>query len=155
MADLQIQKEFVEGINEIYTLLFNDGVTDGVYFFPLYIGTETNIYGECKKKSYLDPILLACKPSVSPVIPENSMKEVRATATFTVPRLQLTKNGLGISNEELKELRKGVMYFHGVYYNIDNVSPTTYIQDAFLVYQFHCTEVLNNESKPNYDWGLE
>ena len=30
MADLSIRKDFVDGVQEIFTTLFNEGVTDGL-----------------------------------------------------------------------------------------------------------------------------
>ena len=37
MADLSIRKDFVDGVQEIFTTLFNDGVTDGL---DLYLMSE-------------------------------------------------------------------------------------------------------------------
>ena len=51
MADESIRKDFVDGVQEIFTTLFNDGVNDGINLYLMSDKTKTNVYGENKFKS--------------------------------------------------------------------------------------------------------
>ena len=140
MADLSIRKDFVDGIQEVFTTLFNDGVSDGVNLYLLSDKTKTNVYGENKFKIYKKPILLVAKAQLTPTQGVQDVETIKDKAIFTIPLKSLQNNNLGVTNKDLDELRKGVIEFHGVFYSIDNISPKAYIEDVFLMYQFDCTE---------------
>lgn len=143
MADQSIREEFIEGVMEVYTTLMNDGSeqNDGVFFYPLSESETNSVYDEDKYKHYHPPMLLVCKALIEPTQGENDTEGVKNKATFSVPVKSLTDNGLSASQSDLDALRRGIMKFHDVWYYIDNVSPTVYVEDVFLVYKFDCSEM--------------
>lgn len=140
MADLSIRKDFVDGVQEIFTTLFNDGVNDGLNLYLLSDKTKTNVYGESKYKKYKAPKRLVTQARLTPTQGEQDVKSIKDNAVFVVPLKSLQDNGLGVTNADLDIMRKGVIEFHGVYYTIDNILPKAYIEDVFLMYHFVCTE---------------
>ena len=140
MADESIRKDFVDGLYDIFTTLFNDGETDGIKLYLLSDKTKTNVYNESKYKVYKQPKMLTTQARISPTQGEEDVKGIKDNATFIVPLKSLQKNDLGVTNDDLDILRKGVIEFHGVYYTIDNILPKAFIEDVFLLYHFVCTE---------------
>ena len=140
MADLSIQKDFVDGLNEIFTTLFNDGKTDGIKLYLISENTKINVYGESKYKKYKEPKLLVAQARLTPVQGEQDVEVIKDKAVFVVPLKSLQSNNLGVSNDDLDVMRKGVIEFHNTFYTIDNISPKAYIEDVFLMYHFECTE---------------
>ena len=147
MPKKRIQKAFVNGVQTIFTTLFNNGSeNDGVYYYPLDTENSTiNVYGEQKAKLYKDPLLLVCKATISPTKGEQDVEEVRNTAEFVVTLKSLVNNNLGVTNKDLETMRRGIMKFKGVCYLIDNIVPKAYVEDVFLMYTFYCTEDKNIE----------
>ena len=140
MADLSIRKDFVEGVQEIFTTLFNDGVNDGINLYLMSEKTKTNVYRESKYKKYKAPKLLVAQARLTPTQGEQDVESVKGQATFVVPLKSLQNRGLGVTTSDLDEMRRGVIEFHGVFYTIDNILPKAYIEDVFLMYDFVCTE---------------
>ena len=140
MADESIRKDFVDGVQDIFTTLFNDGNNDGLKLYLLSDKTKPNIYGESKYKVYQQPKMLVTQARLTPTKGEQDVEVIKDNAMFVVPLKSLQENNLGVTNSELDELRKGVIEFHGVFYTIDNILPKAYIEDVFLMYQFVCTE---------------
>lgn len=140
MADESIRKDFVDGVQEIFTTLFTDGEKDGINLYLISDKTKTNIYGESKYKVYKAPKLLVAQVKLNPTQGEQDVKVIKDNAVFTVPLKSLLNQELGVTNADLDEMRKGVIEFHGVFYTIDNIIPKSYITDVFLMYQFVCTE---------------
>lgn len=144
MADKNIRKEFVEGVQEIFTTLFNQSNAeegDGVFFYPKSDNTTLNIYGESKDRVCKEPKLLVCKAVISPSISEQDVRGVNLQGTFTVTLKSLQNNGIDVS--DLDSLCRGVMKFHNTFYLIDSVTPRAYVEDVFLLYDFSCTEAKN------------
>ena len=140
MADDSIRKDFVDGVYDIFTTLFTDGVNDGLNLYLLSESTKPNVYGENKYKVYKAPILLVCKAQLSPTQGNQTVEEIKDVAVFTVPIKSLQDANLGVTNDDLDTMRKAVIEFHGVFYNIDNITPNAYIEDTYLMYKFDCTE---------------
>lgn len=146
MSDKSIRKDFVDGVQEIFTTLFNDGVEDGVDFYALDLdNTSTNVYGECKYKQYKDPKKLVCKAEIKPFHGDNAIEYIKNSATFTVTLKSLQENDLDLTDYGLDLMRRGIMYFNGTFYYIDNITPKAYIEDVFLMYAFTCTQILDEE----------
>ena len=136
-----IRKDFVDGLQEIYTTLFTDGVNDGLYLYFLSDKTvEDEVYSEQKYKVYKKPILLVCNAQLSPTLGEQTVEVIKENAVFKVPLKTLEEHEIGVTNADLEKLRKCIIKFHGVYYNVENVSPITFIEDTYLVYRFDCKE---------------
>lgn len=140
MADESIRKDFVEGVQEIFTTLFNDGKTDGLNLYLLSDKTKTNVYGENKYKIYQKPKMLVTQARLTPTQGGQDVEVIKDKAVFTVPLKSLQNQNLGVTNTDLDIMRKGVIEFHGVFYTIENILPKAYITDVFLMYQFECTE---------------
>ena len=140
MANESIRKDFVDGVQEIFTTLFNDGETDGLNLYLMSENTKTNVYRESKYKKYKAPITLVTQARLTPTQGEQDVEVVKDKAVFVVPLKSLQENDLGVTNTDLDIMRKGVIEFHGVYYTIDNILPKAYIEDVFLMYHFECTE---------------
>ena len=140
MADESIRKDFVDGVQEIFTTLFNGGKSDGLNLYLMSENTKTNVYKESKYKLYKAPIRLVTQARLTPTHGEQDVEVVKDKAVFIVPLKSLQENDLGVTNTDLDIMRKGVIEFHGVYYTIDNILPKAYIEDVFLMYQFECTE---------------
>ncbi len=140
MADESIRKDFVDGVQEIFTTLFNDGVNDGINLYLMSDKTKTNVYGENKFKMYKQPKLLVAKANLTPTHGEQDVEGIKDSAVFVVPVKSLQENELGVTNADLDIMRKGVVEFHGVYYKVENILPKAYIEDVYLMYHFVCTE---------------
>lgn len=140
MADESIRKDFVDGVQEIFTTLFNDGESDGINLYLLSDKTKTNVYKESKYKMYKAPKLLVAQARLTPTQGEQDVEVIKDKAVFIVPLKSLQNQKLGVTNADLDIMRKGVIEFHGVYYTIDNILPKAYIEDVFLMYHFVCTE---------------
>ena len=139
MADLEIQKDFIEGVNEIYETLFSDGKVDGVYFYP-YKNTKLGIYQEDRDKTYKEPILLSAKVQLTPTNSKEDIEVIKGLAKITIPFKALTDNNLDVSTEGLIELRKGYLKYKNTFYEIINIKPQTFVEDVFLTYLFECVE---------------
>ena len=141
MADLSIRKDFVDGVQEIFTTLFNEGVTDGLDLYLMSENTSSNnVYRENKYKMYKAPKRLVTQARLTPTQGEKDVEVIKDKAVFVVPLKSLQDNNLGVTNNDLDIMRKGMIKFHDVYYTIDNILPKAYIEDVFLMYHFVCTE---------------
>lgn len=140
MADLSIQKDFIDGVQEIFTTMFNDGETDGLKLYLLSENVKKSVYGEQKYKLYQQPKMLVTQARLTPTQGESDIESIKDRAVFVVPLKSLQDNELGVTNADLDIMRKGVIEFHGVYYLIDNILPKAYVTDVFLLYHFVCTE---------------
>ena len=142
MADKYIRKDFIEGMHEVFTTLFNDGseYTDGIFLYLLSDKVTTNVYGERKSKTYQAPKLLVSNAHLSPTQGEETVEGIKDHATFKVTLKTLMDNDLGVTKEDLDTMRKAKIKFHDKFYTVDNISPTTYVEDTFLFYTFECTE---------------
>lgn len=143
MADESIRNDFTEGLYEVFTSLFNEGVSDGIKLYLLSDKTKSNIYKENKYKTYKQPKLLVAQATLTPTQGEEDVRGVSNKASFSVPLKSLQENELGVTNADLNTMRKGVIEFHGVYYSIDIILPRVYLEDVFLMYRFECTEDKN------------
>ncbi len=140
MADESIRKDFVDGVQEIFTTLFNEGVTDGLDLYLLSDKTSTNVYDESKYKIYQAPKRLVTQARLTPTHGEQDVEGIKDEAVFVVPLKSLQNAELGVTNTDLDIMRKGVIKFHGVFYLIENILPKAYIEDVFLMYHFVCKE---------------
>ena len=140
MADESIRKDFIDGVEEIFTTMFNDGVTDGLNLYLLSEKTKKNVYGESKYKMYKAPKRLVTQARLTPTQGEQDVEAIKDKAVFIVPLKSLQNQQLGVTNADLDIMRKGVIEFHGVFYTIDNILPKAYVEDVFLLYHFVCTE---------------
>lgn len=146
MAYQDIRNDFIEGVNEVFTTLFNNASEgDGVYLYLLSSQRDTNVYGERKYKTYQEPILLTCQAILNPTYGEQTVEEIKDKAEFVVPLKAFLDKGIEVTHESLAEMRKGVLKFNDVIYIIDNIVPKAYVEDVFLMYRFICTEDIHRK----------
>lgn len=143
MADLSIRSDFVEGVQEIFTTLFNGGESDGLDLYLLSENTKQNVYGENMVKLYKKPVRLVTQAHINPTQGKQDVESVKGIADFVVPLKSLQDNEIDISTTGLDKIRRGMIEFHGTFYKIDNVVPKAYIEDVFLMYTIYCTEELH------------
>lgn len=147
MPNLDIQKDFIEGTQEIFTTLFNfgkenkDGSIDGVSLYLLSDNVDTNVYGETKNKTYQKPKHLVVQVILVPTIGEQDVEYINEKATFVITYKSLLDNKIDVSNKGLEVLRKGLIKYKDTFYLIDNILPKAYVEDVFLFYHFVCTEI--------------
>lgn len=141
MADAQIRQEFIDGVQEVYTTLLTSGSEgDGVYYYAQSGTNNINVYGENRYKHFLPPVLLMCKATLTPTHGEEAVEGIKDSAVFNVPVGSFIECGLSTDHSALDIMRRGMFKFHDVWYQIDNVSPTVFVEDTFLIYKFDCTE---------------
>ena len=146
MAIKEIQDAFVDGIHEVFTTLFNEGVADGVYFYPFNPNCKSdNVYKERIGKQYLEPILLVAKVTIEVIDPTDTFRVVSHKGTFRVTYKSLRDNKIDVSLSNLKELEKGLIKYKDMVFEIENIEPTTYVEDVFLTYEFHCKEKIGDK----------
>lgn len=136
--DKEIHDAFLEGIQEVYSTIFNDGENDGILLYRIDTNIVDSIYLEKKVKIYQKPVLLVAKV-VSSMQPSGSDVEskIKDLITFTVPYKSLLDNQIECQTEEDWEyLNHSYIKFHEAYYEVKKVSPNTYIEDSFMTVAF-------------------
>ena len=145
MADESMKKDFIDGVNEVYATMFTDGVNDGVYLYQFVAPLKKSVYKEQKGKQYSKPVLLVAKVQLTPQVGEQNVHTIKEKATITIPFKSLRDNDISVDNDNLVELRKGVLKYKDTFYAIDNITPKVFVADTFMAYQFDCTEELYTE----------
>ena len=137
MANFRVQKKFVNGVHKVYKKMFSSDIS----YFSLREGIKDPLYDEYTSMGYKDPVLLTGKVNLAPDPGDTPPQEQRYTAKFTITLKSLRQRGLEVEDHEKhKELRKGYLSYQGVDYTINEIDPVTFVADAFLVYDFKCTE---------------
>lgn len=136
MADLSIQNAFLDGIEEVFSIMFTD---QAEFFMMDDLYTGTNIYKESRKKFYLDPIKLVAKVTTTFAQGDLYVEGVKIDAVFTVPTKQLISNKIPHTTEaDLDILRRGKFRYAGFDYLVKVVSPRTLVADVWQMYEFQC-----------------
>ena len=146
MADESIRKDFYEGIYEVFSTLFTDGVSDGVRFYPQIEPLDKGVYNEKKYKHFSTPKLLVAKVSLSPQQGPEDIKGIKTQAEFTIPLKTLEDNDISMTDSNMGELRKGVIQYNSTFYRIDNILPLCFVENTFMMYKFQCTEDIMNKT---------
>lgn len=137
----EIQDAFVDGIHEVYSIMFTDGVNDGVKLYLLDISTSGGFYKESKVKRYKPPVLLVAKAqtSMKPKGDDVIESEFKDLPKFTVTYKSLREKGIPCQTEsDWDILKRGYIEFHDSFYEIKNVKPSTFVEDLFLTMVFEC-----------------
>ena len=145
MSDISIRNDFYEGIQEVYTSLFNEAKTpdDGVQFFA-YLSEEGNIYKEHKFKTYKSPITLVASVKENLESGDTDVKAQKRRSIFSIPLKELNLKGIeDLSKQALIDLRKGLMKYKDIYYDIDLIQGKIFVENVYMVYEFHCTEIFD------------
>lgn len=136
MADLSIQNAFLDGIEEIFSIMFTDRL-----LLSLLDEEETirNIYDETSKKVYSNPIQLIGRIQTTFTQGEDPVEGVQVDAIITLPTKQLiTKKIPHQTMEDLETLKKGKFSYDGIEYLIEKVVPKTLVADKWQMYDFIC-----------------
>lgn len=139
--DKEIQDAFVDGLNEVYSIMFTDGVNDGIKLYLLDPRTDGGFYKESKVKKYRKPVLLVAKAQSNMKIKKEEVveSEVKDLPKFTVPFKSLRDNGVACQTEKDWDiLRRAYIEFHGAFYEVKTVKPNTFVEDVFLTVLFEC-----------------
>lgn len=136
MADLDVQQAFLDGIEEVFLIMF----TDRCNLLLLDLGsTQVNVYGESKTKVYKDPIPLVCKVVLSTEKGENPQFSTQVSAVITVPTKQLITNEIPHrTKEDLEFLEKACFEYDGLVFEVSKVNPKTLVADVWQMYEFTC-----------------
>lgn len=131
----RISEEFLDGIYEVYSTLMTDQI-----FLKLLDeeNTDTNVYDETPKKVYLEPIQLVGKFSMSLEQGEQEVEGIQDYVTANIPTKSLLDKGVDITPQNYDTLKKGVIHYKGVDYEIKIVKPMVNIDDVFQFYVFYC-----------------
>lgn len=138
MADLHIQNEFLDGIEEIYSIMFTDRL-----FLSLMDeeNTVTNVYDETPEKIYHEPIQLIGRIRTSVEQGENPVESLQVDAVITLPTKQLISNEIAHETwEDLETLRKGKFKYDDIEYLVNEVRPNTLVADKWQMYNFYCSK---------------
>ena len=138
MADLEIQNAFLDGIEEIFSIMFTDRLQ---LSFLDEESTIVNVYGEedSNGKVYLEPIQLIGRIKTTFIQGENPVEGVQIDAVVTIPTKQLiTKNIPHQTDLDLETLKKAKFSYDGFDYLVEKVTPKTLVADKWQMYDFHC-----------------
>lgn len=136
MADLEIQNAFLDGIEEIFSIMFTNRLLLSLLDEE---STKTNIYEETPDKVYLSPIQLIGRIKTTFTQGEDPVESIQVDAVITIPTKQLiTKKIPHETEEDLETLRKGKFSYDGTVYLIEKVTPKTLVADKWQMYDFMC-----------------
>ena len=139
--DKEIQEAFVDGMNEVYSVMFTDGVNDGVKLYLLDQSTEGGFYKESKVKKYKKPVLLVAKAQTNMKVKGDEVIEsdIKNLPKFTVPYKSMRDNNIPCQTEKDWDiLKRGFIEFHEAFYEIKSAKPQTFVEDLFLTILFEC-----------------
>lgn len=138
--DNDIQQEFQDGIEEVYsTLLCNH------LFMQFLDETATQVdelYEETKDKVY-EETQYELIAKVEYEHPKGSAPEetVIRKATFRVPTKQFTTLGIPfLTKADWERMRKAKFTYEGMEYLCEEVKPMTLVADLWQFFEFRCTE---------------
>ncbi len=140
MADLEIQNAFLEGINEVFSIMFTDKCK--LYFLDTE-STETNVYNETPEKRYKEPIEIVAKvvPSVSSENDDAFFKDSNA-CTVIIPSKQLIDNGIPFSTSgDFEEFSRCKVEYGGYSYRVTSAYPKTLVADMYQIVELSCIEL--------------
>lgn len=137
MADLTIQNAFLDGIEEIFSIMFTDRLMLSLLNEE---ATQTNIYEETPNKVYHDPIPLVGRIQTTLTQEEDPVETIQTDAVITIPTKQLITNQIPHETEsDLDTLKKGKIAYDGIEYLVEKVVPKTLIADKWQMYDFICS----------------
>lgn len=122
-------------VSEIYSEFYSHEV----YYLPLLDQTSDSIYDEKKKgkRNYGTPIQLIARVDLDPKKEEDRADiggSSLVVAKFEIPILEMENNGLG--DKTSRELRRGIIRYKNVDYNISRVRGVTSVSEVNLLYSF-------------------
>lgn len=137
MADLSIQNAFLDGIEEIFSIMF----TERAIFYPFDREgtTPDSLYQETSDKKYKEGIPLVAKITTTFEQGQEYVEGVQINALITIPTKQLiTKNIPHTQDSDLEYLKQGKFEYDGFSYLVAKVHPKTLVADIWQMYDFYC-----------------
>ena len=137
MADLEIQNAFLDGLEEVFSIMFTDRLQLRLLDEK---STGVNIYGEdTTSKVYLEPIQLIGRIRTTFTQGENPVEGVQIDAIVTIPTKQLITNNIPHQTySDLDILKKAKFSYDGFDYLVEKVTPKTLVADKWQMYDFSC-----------------
>jgi hypothetical protein len=141
MSNLQLQKDFLKAIQEIYTEMF----TSEIYLYLMdTANTAVNqVYKETVIKRYQYPINLVGRVKLNPDHSEIPVEAINIDAMITIPTKELDDKKVSHTPEYLEDLKKAKFEYKGVGYLIDTIYPMTNLADEYLTFNFLCKKEKN------------
>ena len=135
MLDNRDILDLKNAVSEIYSEFYSHEV----YYIPLLDKTSDSIYDEKKKgkRNYGTPIQLIARVDLDPKKEEDRADiggSSLVVAKFEIPILEMENNGLG--DKTSRELRRGIIRYKNVDYNISRVRGVTSVSEVNLLYSF-------------------
>lgn len=146
----EIQTLFIEGVNEVFSTLFNDGEQEGIYYYP-QLETEDidDVYDEKKDKVYGNPVLLVSRVQLFMSQDPEENRVSRGEATFTVPLKSLLDRGIDVNITNYSTLRQGLIRYEDSLFTIEEVKPHAFVEQVFLLYDFIGRQMLYSDLEEN------
>lgn len=137
MADLEIQNAFLDGIEELFSIMFTDRLQLSLLNEE---STQVNVYDEeVTEKVYHEPIQLIGRIKTTFIQGEDPVEGVQIDAVVTIPTKQLiTKKIPHQTDEDLETLKKAKFSYDGFEYLVEKVTPKTLVADKWQMYDFSC-----------------
>ena len=148
MSDLNIRKDFMDGVQEIYHTLFNEGKSedDGISLF-LFREGSVNIYDEVRNKTYGMPVILSAniklgtKEEQTPTSPRGRVASIKVPAKEIEEKTRLDMN----NQSDILTLSRSIIKYKGVYYEIDTLQGRAFVENVYLLWEFSCSEIMDKE----------
>ncbi len=140
--DKDIRDAFLDGTQEVFSILFTDGLNDGINLYLMDLEhTIPSPYGETKVKYYHKPVRLVSKMRSS--MTERTVAiadlDIHEEPNFVVTAKDcILKNIPHETEEDFEYLRKSYIEYKGSFYKVDNVRLRGYVEDTFLFIVFVC-----------------
>lgn len=135
----EIQKAFLDGIEEVYSTLLCNHLQ--LAFLNEDDTVRDDLYGETVHKVYDEPYELIAKVDYEHPKGERPEETVIRKATFRVPTKQFITLGIPFLTEsDWERMRKAKLTYEGMEYEIDEVKPSTLVADLWQFFEFRATE---------------
>lgn len=150
MSDVSIRQDFLDGVQEIFSTLFNEAKEpeDGIQFFA-FRGGSSSIYQESKFKTYAPPITLVSSVREAERDGNTNIEAQKRHSTFKVPLEELLLKGVievDMTKDVVAELKKGLIKYKDVLYEIDLIQGRIFIENTYVLWEFQCTEIFDPDS---------
>ena len=136
-TDLSIQQAFLDGIEEVYSIMFTQYVT--LSLMDITQTSVNSVYNEARGKVYTNDYTLVAKVLTDFKQGDLPTDGVRVDAIISIPTKQLITNNIARETKaDLAKLAKGKITYKGIEYLIHYVVPKTLVADEWQVYDFIC-----------------
>lgn len=136
MSRDNIAQEFLDGVYEVFDTILSSNIY--IKLLDEENSVPDNIYGEAQSKVYHPPLKLVGKFSLTMKEGEQPIEGIQDFAVAKIATKSLIDNGIDISPQNYSYLHKAVIVYDGVEYPVQEVTPTTNVDDVFLFFEFKC-----------------